>query len=1151
MNYKVPIRTYGRNKCKEVTISLQKLNISTINKLTSTSFKKESVTVDKKSDSNDSLFHDPFETTFDRLLKDTKSSKQSSKTNIVNALKSNEQKDSDLKISVSEARDDKYLLYDDIKVPNVSLKRVLRRKRNEKTIMEVQRKIIRKNTLVKNNNVYKKKLRKAKTKKKLMLSNSNISSSQLISEFKDYYINDRKISEENYGKNHETVNSVESLKMKSGVLILDGSNISAGENKMNRIKKKSKKQQGHMLENHELIKYAEMTKENFNLKYDNICMKHCFVKIKKLERSFMKPSHPIKKFENIMSSTPIGRPIRPTKVLNLSPISITYSEKLNESMTCTDKSPGASNSNLVPVENLHINIDVSEKFDTSKKHVLNKSDKMLFVCETDTSNYINNSNKKQRKCAMQETFNKFCEIAENVSGTEMNEHNPLYVSSMKKEYIPSNKVQKRHLNFSLDEDRSQSLFDDTNENKISLHNKVKENAYDSVIVVKSKSTNISIDGIECKSETEELDLKKNNVNMTKEAKTPGSINKRLSANKVIAINDKSNNAIEPCIILTQLQDPFRITKKRKQYRKWELDLTNITEDCDNSFQLKKTRMSIKEVQNSKRTNLSRRTLRSIENIPETRVSNVSTKIEKPIYLKAGKSWARSLSILNSIQNESNLDKLSIGKGKQWRNSVVDILNMQKQGIFQSCIRKTESDKDLQASIETVTTSEHELDNKKGRTCDSTSLGRPSKRISVRVVPINKTLKSIEDAQFLEVYGIVPVKSQRFTLINSPQKSCVFNVQDDDIDGHINNEHVILAAKEVILEKCSQQDYIPFSTYFSDSYLNHCRKIGEGVYGEVFLYEHNDKKSVIKIIPIEGNEYVNGEPQKKFHEILSEIVIAMELHNLRFNPKYNTDGFVEVENIKCLKGKYPKKLVDLWTIYDEEKHSENDCPSMFNENQLYIILELGHGGQDLEAFVFPTADEAYALFVQAALALAVAEKAVEFEHRDLHWGNILISPTTESHIHYKLGKKRIQLISKGVKVSIIDFTLSRVTYQGCSVFNDLASDPSLFTAQGEYQFEIYRLMKDKIKNNWQTFEPYTNILWLHYTLDKMITAVRYRRKTLKAHKNGIIKLKELKNEILSYTSAFDFITNCNRINNLLCTDSESHLASILKEEMIIA
>lgn len=89
----------------------------------------------------------------------------------------------------------------------------------------------------------------------------------------------------------------------------------------------------------------------------------------------------------------------------------------------------------------------------------------------------------------------------------------------------------------------------------------------------------------------------------------------------------------------------------------------------------------------------------------------------------------------------------------------------------------------------------------------------------------------------------------------------------------------------------------------------------------------------------------------------------ELHNLRFNARYNTDGFVEVKNIKCIKGKYPERLIELWNIYDEEKHSDNDCPSMFNDDQLYIVLELGHGGQDLEAFVFNTAEEAHILFLQ--------------------------------------------------------------------------------------------------------------------------------------------------------------------------------------------
>ncbi len=35
-------------------------------------------------------------------------------------------------------------------------------------------------------------------------------------------------------------------------------------------------------------------------------------------------------------------------------------------------------------------------------------------------------------------------------------------------------------------------------------------------------------------------------------------------------------------------------------------------------------------------------------------------------------------------------------------------------------------------------------------------------------------------------------------------------------------------------------------------------------------------------------------------------------------------------------------------------------------------------------------------VQTVAALAVAEAAVEFEHRDLHWGNLLIRRVPVSH-----------------------------------------------------------------------------------------------------------------------------------------------------------
>lgn len=64
------------------------------------------------------------------------------------------------------------------------------------------------------------------------------------------------------------------------------------------------------------------------------------------------------------------------------------------------------------------------------------------------------------------------------------------------------------------------------------------------------------------------------------------------------------------------------------------------------------------------------------------------------------------------------------------------------------------------------------------------------------------------------------------------------------------------------------------SYFC-SLLKNCQKIGEGIFGEVFLFRNpNGGTTVMKIVPIEGNQFINGEKQKKFEEILSEILISM-------------------------------------------------------------------------------------------------------------------------------------------------------------------------------------------------------------------------------------------------------------------------------------
>ncbi|KAJ6648324.1 Serine/threonine-protein kinase haspin like [Pseudolycoriella hygida] len=327
------------------------------------------------------------------------------------------------------------------------------------------------------------------------------------------------------------------------------------------------------------------------------------------------------------------------------------------------------------------------------------------------------------------------------------------------------------------------------------------------------------------------------------------------------------------------------------------------------------------------------------------------------------------------------------------------------------------------------------------------------------------------------------------------------------------------ARDTILRKCGQSEPLEFADIYSGIALRQCRKIGEGVYGEVFMYKTDAGRAVVlKIIPIEGTLVVNGAPQRKFDEVLPEMEISLQLSSLRNDNEYTTSSFAEVIQVRCIQGRYPNHLIDLWELYRENYQTENDHPEAFKDDQLYIVFELGNGGQDLESFQLANALQAKSAFQQTALALSIAEKKLQFEHRDLHWGNILLSPIDEKFVTFKLNGNTLQIPSEGIKVTIIDYTLSRMLSDGIVLYNDLSNDEDLFTGNDDYQYEIYRLVRSNLENDWQRFEPFNNVLWLHYIIDKLINGARYKNTKSRKHRSAIEELMVIRDEITNYKSA---------------------------------
>uniref|UniRef100_A0A3B5LMT9 Serine/threonine-protein kinase haspin n=1 Tax=Xiphophorus couchianus TaxID=32473 RepID=A0A3B5LMT9_9TELE len=334
----------------------------------------------------------------------------------------------------------------------------------------------------------------------------------------------------------------------------------------------------------------------------------------------------------------------------------------------------------------------------------------------------------------------------------------------------------------------------------------------------------------------------------------------------------------------------------------------------------------------------------------------------------------------------------------------------------------------------------------------------------------------------------------------------------------------LTDAEKVYAECGQQGPLSWEECILPHRMKRCVKIGEGTFGEVFSTTNAAGEMVV--IPLEGSKKVNGEDQKTFGEILPEIIISKELSHLKEKQQNQTHGFIGLNDLHCVQGYYPPEFLKAWDAFDKRKGSENDRPDFFEEDHLFIILEFEFGGVDLEnsngtlaSFVV-----ARSILHQVTVALAVAEQELHFEHRDLHWGNVLVKATREKTGTFLLNGEAHSMETKGVLVRIIDYSLSRLEIDDLTVSCDISKDEELFMGQGDYQFEIYRLMRQENGNKWSSYHPRTNVLWLHYLCSKLLS-MKYKSSGGRGTKNAREELTRFYDDVLQYSSATDTLQNC--------------------------
>lgn len=289
------------------------------------------------------------------------------------------------------------------------------------------------------------------------------------------------------------------------------------------------------------------------------------------------------------------------------------------------------------------------------------------------------------------------------------------------------------------------------------------------------------------------------------------------------------------------------------------------------------------------------------------------------------------------------------------------------------------------------------------------------------------------------------------------------------------------------------------------------------------------------------------------DVASELKLLQRLSDI--------PGFTHFRDLRVLQGRPPGLFAEAFKAFNAAQKAAKKELSIFpdpakkssyDKDQLWAVIEMQDAGTDLEKLVAQDVSSniwvVWDIFWQVVLALAKGEEEAEFEHRDLHLGNICVrtpEPVVEANIDIS---KTFGFTS--FEATLIDYTVSRASMIPASeapslqaqglpcdevAYIDLANDPHLFYGDSaeEYQYDIYRYMRGCIyystpyasfpndgtsatdssedaenqapgppsteemalierttNRSWRQFHPQTNLCWLHFVLYMLLEQMHW-------------------------------------------------------------
>lgn len=261
----------------------------------------------------------------------------------------------------------------------------------------------------------------------------------------------------------------------------------------------------------------------------------------------------------------------------------------------------------------------------------------------------------------------------------------------------------------------------------------------------------------------------------------------------------------------------------------------------------------------------------------------------------------------------------------------------------------------------------------------------------------------------------------------------------------------------LLELTGENKVVPMQDFIKGYKVR--EKVLETKYTDSYLLEDS---LMVKVCAF-GNDLYD---QPEVSELIQELRMSQHLAQ--------TPNFQRVKISLVVKGGYPLSLLSAWDEYSRTRGTAGFRPDAFSSDQHYLVMVAEDQGVSLKEAELHTWVQSSNFFLQLCHVLSRGESFCQFEHRDLHWENILVD-------------------QYGSPV-LINYSYSRAVVPSSDGHREVLfsrlDQPFFFKGNGDYRFDIYRLTRQvfsrgKPQMDWAAQCPRTNLLWAHYVLDRLV------------------------------------------------------------------